>query len=154
MRLKEESEKLGVSVEELIVEALSKFLNEPLEPSERVEVHLKLCEKYLEEAEVLLSKGDYVQASEKAWGAAAQIVKALAAREGRELRSHVSLWQFIDELAEKFQDREIRYLWRTANTLHQNFYENWMPPREVSYAIEDVKRFVERLRELLSRHTS
>jgi len=66
----------------------------------------------------------------------------------------VSLWQFIDELAEKFQDREIRYLWRTANTLHQNFYENWMPPREVSYAVEDVKRFVERLRELLSRHTS
>jgi hypothetical protein len=30
----------------------------------------------------------------------------------------------MDELAEKLGDVELRYLWRTANTLHQNFYEN------------------------------
>jgi hypothetical protein len=43
---------------------------------------LELPERYLGEAEELLARGDYVQASEKAWGAAAQIVKAVAAREG------------------------------------------------------------------------
>jgi len=37
------------------------------------------------------AKGDYVQASEKAWGAAAQIVKAVAAKAGKELRSRGDL---------------------------------------------------------------
>ena len=148
-RLKEESEKTGVSEEELILEALSKALNEPLDPETKVKIHLKLSEKYMKDMEDLLAKKDYIQASEKAWGAAAQIVKALAAKEDKELRSHDSLWQFIDELAEKLQDIELRHLWSRANSLHQNFYENWMPPRDVTYAIEDVKKFVERIRKLL-----
>lgn len=148
-RLKEESEKTGVSEEELILEALSKALNEPLDPETKVEIHLKLSEKYMKDMEDLLAKKDYIQASEKAWGAAAQIVKALAAKEDKELRSHTSLWQFVDELAEKLQDIELRHLWSRANSLHQNFYENWMPPRDVTYAVEDVKKFVERIRKLL-----
>jgi predicted DNA-binding protein len=55
-RLKEESEKTGVSEEELVLEALSKILNEPLDPETRVEVHLKLSEKYMKDAEDFLSK--------------------------------------------------------------------------------------------------
>jgi len=145
-KLRRESERIGVSEEELILEALSKTLNEPLNPETRFETHLKLSEKYLRDAEELLAKKDYVQASGKAWGAAAQIVKALAAREGREIRSHASLWEYMDELAERLGDLMLRYLWRTANTLHQNFYENWMPAREVELAVKDVKTFVEKLK--------
>ncbi|MGC9086910.1 MAG: PaREP1 family protein, partial [Thermoproteota archaeon] len=130
-RLKEESEKTGVSEEELVLEALSKILKEPLDPETRVEIHLKLSEKYMKDAEDFLSKKDYVQASEKAWGAAAQIVKALAAKEGKELRGHASLWEYVDELAERLGEIELRHLWGRANNLHQNFYENWMPAREV-----------------------
>ncbi len=94
-------------------------------------------------------KKDYVQASEKAWGAAAQIVKALATKEGKELRSHASLWEYVDELAERLGEIELRHLWGRANNLHQNFYENWMPAREVELAVNDVKSFVEKLRKLL-----
>ena len=47
-----------------------------------MEVHLALSEKYLKEAEEFLEKGDYTQASEKVWGAASQIVRALAAKRG------------------------------------------------------------------------
>jgi xylose isomerase len=75
-------------------------------------------------------------------------VKALAAKEGEELRSHASLWQYVNDLAKKLQDSELRYLWRTANCLHQNFYENWMPSDEVALALEDVKKFIERLKKL------
>jgi xylose isomerase len=82
-------------------------------------------------------------------GAATQIVKALAAKEGRELRSHSELWAYIDELAEKLNNRELRRLWRTANSLHQNFYEGWMPSRDVIYALEDVKEFIKMLRKYL-----
>jgi hypothetical protein len=48
-----------------MLEASSKILNEPLNP-ETSETHLKLSEKYLRDAEELLARKDYVQASEKA----------------------------------------------------------------------------------------
>jgi hypothetical protein len=148
-KLREEALKKDISMEELVVEILSKALNHTLDSSEKVELHLKLAEKFLREAEEFIAKGDYVQASEKGWGVAAQMVKAVAAKENLELRSHASLWEYIDKLAEKLQDVELRRLWWTANNLHQNFYENWMTPRDVKYAIEDVKKFVEKLKKLL-----
>jgi hypothetical protein len=148
-KLREEALKKDISTEELVVEILSKALNHTLDPSEKVELHLKLAEKFLREAEGFLAKGDYVQASEKGWGVAAQMVKAVAAKENLELRSHASLWEYLDKLAEKLQDVELRRLWWTANNLHQNLYENWMSPRDVKYAIEDVKKFAEKLKKLL-----
>jgi len=119
------------------------------DPQIKAELHLKLCEKYMHEAEEFLAKGDYIQASEKAWEASSQMVKALAAKEGEELRSHASLWQYVDRLAEKLGDAELRHLWRTASALHQNFYENWMPPREVELSTRDVKTFIEKLRAVM-----
>jgi len=59
------------------------LLKAPLDPPKRAEFHL--AKRLLKEAEELLARGDYVQASEKAWGAAAQIVKA--AKKGKELKS-------------------------------------------------------------------
>lgn len=150
-KLKEESEKRGAMEEEIIIEALTKMLNEPLNPDEKTEIHLKLSEKYMDEAEEYLRKRDYIQASEKAWGAASQIVKALAAKEGRELRSHASLWEYMDELAERLRDKELRYLWGRANNLHQNFYENWMPSREVELAVDDVKMLISKLKTILEK---
>jgi uncharacterized protein (UPF0332 family) len=148
-KLRGEALRRGMSIEEFAVEVLLKTLNIPLDPNEKVELHLKLAEKFLREAEGFLVKGDYVQASEKGWGAASQMVKAVAAREGLELKSHASLWGYVDGLAEKLQDGELRRMWWAANNLHQNFYENWMTPRDVKYAMEDVKRFIEKLRKLL-----
>ncbi|MCL7389332.1 MAG: PaREP1 family protein [Thaumarchaeota archaeon] len=150
-KLKEESEKRGAMEEEIIIEALTKMLNEPLNPDEKTEIHLKLSEKYMDDAEEYLRKRDYIQASEKAWGAASQIVKALAAKEGRELRSHASLWEYMDELAERLRDKELRYLWGRANNLHQNFYENWMPSREVELAVDDVKMLIGKLKTILEK---
>jgi hypothetical protein len=152
-RLREESERTGVSEEELVLEALSKFLNEPLDPETRVETHLKLSEKYMRDAEGFLSNKDYVQASEKAWGAAAQMVKALAAERGVELRSHGELHREVIRIAEEAGDDEIRLLWQSAISLHQNFYENWLPPEMVERNVEDVKKFLDKSRRLLRRVT-
>jgi PaREP1/PaREP8 domain containing family protein len=77
------------------------------------------------------------------------MIKAIATKENLELRSHASLWEYLDKLAEKLQDVELRRLWWTANNLDQNFYESWMTPRDVKYAIEDVKKFAEKLKKLL-----
>ncbi|MCC6029356.1 MAG: PaREP1 family protein [Candidatus Korarchaeum sp.] len=99
----------------------------PLDPDELVEIHLKLSEKYMREAEDLLAKGDYAQASEKAWGAAAQIVKALAAREGKEIRSHRELNEEVSRISKGTGDDKIRALWQSAAALHQNSYEKLAP---------------------------
>jgi hypothetical protein len=148
-KLREEAERAGMLVEELVAEALAKFLGELLDPEDWLELHLKLSEKYLKDAEDLLAKGDHVQASEKAWGAAAQMVKAVAAREGRVLKSHRELHEYVAELSKKAGDREVIRLWLAASALHQNFYENWLPGDAVKSAVEDVKVFVEKIRSLL-----
>jgi len=145
--LEKRSESEGKAVEELISEAVFEQLD-IADPGARVELHLKLCEKYMREAEDFLAKKDYVQASEKAWGAASQMVKAAAAKEGKELRSHAALWEYVDTLAEKLEDVELRHQWGRANNLHQNFYENWMPPREVELSVGDTKNLLEKLRKV------
>jgi len=65
------------------------------DPEEKGELHLELSREYLREAEEFLGRGDGIQAGEKAWGAAAQMVKAVAAGRGKELRSHSMLWEFV-----------------------------------------------------------
>lgn len=145
-RLREECERRGVSDEELILEALSEFLN--IDPETKAEAHIALSEKYAREMDEFLEKGDYVQASEKAWEAASQILKAVASKRGKELKSHGELHKFVSELREETGDQELRRLWQVATSLHQNFYENWLPEGIVRESIEDVKRFVGKLREL------
>jgi len=108
-RLKEEAERRGAAVDGVVVELLEAALGASLDPPERAEFHRGLAEKFLREAEELLTRGDYVQASEKAWGAAAQIVKAVAAKRGKELKSRGDLWQFVLEAAG--ENDELRRLW-------------------------------------------
>jgi hypothetical protein len=55
----------------------------------------------------------------------------------------------VNKVAKRLGDVELRHLWGRANNLHQNSYENWMPPEEVEAALGDVRDFVKKLRELL-----
>lgn len=125
---------------------MSEFLN--IDPETKAEAHIALSEKYAREMDEFLEKGDYVQASEKAWGAASQILKAVASKRGKELKSHGELHKFVSELREETGDQELRRLWQVATSLHQNFYENWLPEGIVRESIEDVRRFVGKLREI------
>lgn len=54
----------------------------------------KFTSKYLRDAEELLRKKDYAQASEKLWSACAKVIKAVAAKRGRELGTHRSMGEF------------------------------------------------------------
>jgi uncharacterized protein (UPF0332 family) len=121
--------------------------DEALDPYERTEFYLRLYEKYMGKGEEFLRKGDYVLASEKAWVAAFQLVKALAAGRGRKIRSHRELHEFVAEISEELQDRIIGRLWRSSTSLHQNFCENWFTENHVAEVVEDVKKFVGKLKQ-------
>ena len=115
---------------------------------EKINNYISLNNKYLREADVLIGKGDYVQASEKFWGAAAEMVKAVAVKRGIELRSHGELYQFATKLSQELNNRELIRLFGLASALHQNFYENWLPPEMVIEGGEAVKELVELLRKI------
>jgi hypothetical protein len=148
-KLKEECERSGASIEELALEALCRGINERIDPLDRAELYARLSEKYLREADDLLAKKDHVQASEKLWGAAALMVKAVAASKGISISSHGELFSFVRRLGEEEKNPELRRLFSVASTLHQNFYENWLSGDVVREYSEDVKQLVAELKKLI-----
>jgi hypothetical protein len=148
-KLREESEKRGVSVEELALDALVKGMNEGIDPVERTELYLRLSEKYHRDAEELLARGDLVQASEKLWGSAALMVKAVAASRGVLVSSYGELFSYVRRLGEELGNPELRRLFSVASTLHQNFYENWLSGDVVREYAEDVKQLVGELKKVV-----
>ncbi len=145
-KLVAETEHLGVPPEELAGEILLKELSG--DPEDRVLLYINLYRKYIHDAEELIRKKDYVQASEKIWGAAASIVKAVAVKRlGKRLVSHGELWSFVSRIVDETRDQEIGLLWRTAISMHVNFYENWAPPEEVRRSLQQIKVFAKKLAE-------
>ena len=71
-----------------------------------------------------LAQGDTRQASEKGWGEAAQIVKAIGESRGWAHGGHGQLFTAVRNLREETGDEEISRLFHVANSLHNNFYEN------------------------------
>ncbi len=99
----------------------------------------------LAQSEAELAQGDIRQASEKGWGAAAQIVKAVAQQRGWPHQRHAALFRVISSLAEETGDDQLRNLFQVANSLHTNFYENWDTADNVSAALADVRLLVDKL---------
>ena len=64
---------------------------------------------FLEKAFRELEEGDLLQASEKGWGAAAQMVKAVAQERGWEHDSHRRLFNVLGRLALEAGDQELRH---------------------------------------------
>ncbi len=106
------------------------------------------CLKLLRQADVELLAGDFRQAAEKAWGAAAQITKAACIKRGWSHQSHAALRRANKRLAEEVGDEDIRLLFKSANLLHVNFYEDSYNESEVSEGIRDVQRLIEKMRPL------
>ena len=96
-----------------------------------------------------LNAGDARQASEKGWGAAAQMVKAIAELRGWHHASHGGLYAAVDRLVRETGDEDIRRRFSTAGQLHVNFYENWVSAEYVRAGLEDVRRLLATLQPLL-----
>ena len=92
--------------------------------------------------------GDGVQASDKASGAVAQVVMAIAEDRNRRHGSHNLGRDIINVMAFEFDLPQLRYLQAIADQLHEKLYEDQL---DVSLAIpllDDVNRLMENLWEL------
>ena len=99
----------------------------------------------LSQAEEELGQGDLLQASEKLWGAAAHMVKAVAQHRGWEHSSHRTLYRVIDRLVEETGDAELGELFLVAGQLHTNFYENWLSLERIAAEAPRISELVRRL---------
>ena len=104
---------------------------------------------YLEQSNEELARDDLRQASEKGWGAASQIVKAVAEKRGWEHRGHRQLHDAVSLLVEETGDRELRTLFAVANQLHINFYAGWLGRSAIAQHLGEVARFIEKVEALL-----
>ena len=104
---------------------------------------------FLVKAREELEAGDLEQASEKGWGAAALMVKAVAERRGMEHKRHGQLFQVVGTLARETGDDNINDLFVTASGVHANFYEDWFTVEQVSRSLDKVDDFVRRVEALL-----
>ena len=104
----------------------------------------------LEKAREELAQGDLRQASEKGWGAAAQIVKAVATRRGWQHGSHADLFTVVRRLRLETRDRRLQENFHAANSLHYNFYEDRMESEDIEVGLDQVSEFVQRMERFLT----
>jgi hypothetical protein len=115
----------------------------------KVRHYRRLNGKFLRDAQELLRSGDVVQASEKFWGAAAEIVKAYAASRGLRTRTHGALWQVVIDLDQKHPSLSLLRDFNQAGYLHSNFYEDELRPEAVRVAGDVVREFVAKIGALM-----
>ena len=110
--------------------------------------HAEASRRFMRQAHVEFKHRDLLQASEKAWGAAAQAVKAAAARRGLPHGKHRDLIRAVTHLAIETRQEDLRRNFHVAEALHANFYEDWMPTEMVRSSISDVERFLTQMKPL------
>ena len=116
----------------------------------RSDYHTDTASEFLSKARAHLAEGDLLQASEKGWGAAARMVKAVAEKRGWDHSTRRDLYRAVSLVAEELSDRRLGRLFRSANAIDQNSYEDDMPAATVAVGIDDVEEFAAALESYLS----
>ena len=117
-----------------------------------VEHHLKTSRRLIRQAGYELNKhGDRVQACDKAAGAVAHGVKAIAAARYWRSDSHNYRRRIVTLLADEYGRQELNLMQDTADKLHDNFYEDMMHYREVSVRLELLTGLLTTFNELVER---
>ncbi len=114
-----------------------------------IQQYQQLSEHFMAQARQELAAGDLPQASEKGWGAAAQMLKAIAEQRGWEHSRHRHYHRTAIRLRAETGDGDIHRLFAVASALHENFYENDMDADLISESLDDVAALLEKLRRLL-----
>jgi len=100
--------------------------------ADRVQISKRLIEQALEE----LDKGDRLQATEKVWGALAQMMKAHGQQRGwLNLGSHRTVGRIAQQLHAEYQEMDVANAYIAADNGHRNFYDNEMSPPEIAEII-------------------
>jgi len=108
-------------VEEVILE----YVTKDIDPGMRVEVYMKLHEKYLKDAEELYAKSELAQAGEKYWGAITALLNAIEEKKGWSHYTHRDCAEIVERLSEELKE-SLGRLFASIERLHANYYHNFL----------------------------
>jgi hypothetical protein len=110
--------------------------------------YTEISQYLLEEARQQLDRGDLIQASEKAWGAAAHAIKSLAQTRAWNHTRHDLLADVVEQISGEWDRTDLVILLKSAEAMHHNFYEHQRSSQYVQGSINDVTTLIEELHAL------
>ena len=124
-------------------------LSEPHDPV-AVEDDRQQARVFLGKAREYLAADDLHQASEKGWGAAAWMAKAVAETQGWEYNQHAQFGVVLRNVGALTADDRIRVFGAVAYELHQNFYtrKRFLDDRNIGLSLENIAELLDALEPL------
>ncbi len=107
--------------------------------------HESQAQEFLGKAREYLTAGDLHQASEKGWGAATHMAKAVAVAQGWEYETHAGFSVVLNQAWQTTGNDRLRALRGIANELHGNYYR-----RKRHLNAEVIERDIESVAELIA----
>ena len=118
--------------------------------AQSTEDRLRISLRMIIQAREELKMGSRLQAGEKAWGAVVHPVKAIAEQRGWRHKSHQDVHAALSQVVLEygFDSDQVQALSQAYHVGHENFYENFRSPEELSEMIDGVEGVMEALIDL------
>lgn len=111
-------------------------------PEEESERHALVSRDFVVKAREELEKGELLQASEKAWGAAAHAIKAVAEKRRWFSEADWKLRRSASVIADEIGDNSLMGYYLFVRDAHYNYYHHLYNTREVEQAINAAETLV------------
>ena len=117
-----------------------------LTPQAISDQYRQTSDRFMQQAEYEYERGDLLQASEKSWNATVQQLKALATERGMSHNDHWQIRAVARQIVDETEQELIGLLFRSGESLHSNFYEQWMREAEVRACMNNMIELIDILR--------
>lgn len=106
--------------------------------------------EFLDRGREYLAAGDLHQASEKGWGAAAWMAKAVAEARGWQYNRHDEFFTVMHQAQDVSGDARLRNLRRAANELHGHYYtrKRFLRSDDIGQGLDEVTLLLDILQPL------
>ena len=112
-----------------------------MNPQERIQAAMT----FLRQSDEEFAAGDHLQAAEKLYGAAVQVVTAIAQQRDWRYDSHRAMKNAVYRLAREYGDNSIISEFNTAERFHWHFYHDSLESYEMDVERTIVHQFVARM---------
>ena len=112
------------------------------------ETYANTSRELIAQARIELDAGDLLQASEKAWGAAAAAIKSVAEMRGWQHYAHTLIAAALWRISREHNRPRLLGMMAWASGLHQNYYEYRYGEEVVAEGIEQVAELLEVLEQV------
>lgn len=129
----------------------------PMQPydelMETIEDYRLQSREFLERSRRYLTEDELHQASEKGWGAAAWMAKAVATAQGWQYDKHKHFGEVLYQAGKLTEDNRIRSLRAIANSLHSNFHQRkrFLHSDDIAGSLDEVETLLDLLEPLTQR---